>query len=65
MSEKYIESHFDNIRRFASVVEDRGDDEDCTIEMVRRDNALMLEKCLRYGVEYIFIDEEYMVDIEV
>ena len=63
MSDKYIEAHFDDIRKYASVIEDRGDDEDCTIEMVRRDNALMLEQCSRYGAEYILIDEEYKVDI--
>lgn len=65
MSDKYIENHFDDIRKFASVIEDRGNDEDCTLEMVRRDNAQMLEQCIRYGAEYIFIDDEYQVDIEL
>lgn len=65
MSRNYIENHFDDIRKFASVIEDRGDDEDCTLEMVHRENAVMLEKCLRYGVAYISIDEEYQVDIEL
>ncbi|MCH5272778.1 MAG: adenylate kinase [Lachnospiraceae bacterium] len=65
MSDKYIENHFDNIKKFASVIEERGDDEDCTLETVRRDNAQMLEHCLRHGAEYIFIDEEYRVDIEL
>lgn len=65
MSEKYIENHFDDIRRFASVIENRLDDEDCTLEMVRQDNAKMLEKCIKHGVEYISIDEEYQVDIEL
>ncbi|MBO5056958.1 MAG: adenylate kinase [Lachnospiraceae bacterium] len=61
MSDKYIENHFDDIRKFASVIEDRGEDEDCTPEMVRRDNARMLEQCIRHGAEYILIDEEYQV----
>ena len=65
MSEKYIEEHFDDISKFASVIEDRGDDEGWTIDMVRRENLQMLEQCNRYGVEYIFIDEEYKVDIEL
>lgn len=34
-------------------------------EMVRRDNAQRLEQCIRYGAEYILIDEEYQVDIEL
>lgn len=65
MSHEYIENHFEDIRKFASIIEDRGDDEDCTLEMVHRDNAEMLEKCIRYGTEYIYIDDMYQVDIEV
>lgn len=65
MSDRYIKNHFDDIRKFASVIEDRGEDEDCTLEMVRRDNAQRLEQCIRYGAEYILIDEEYQVDIEL
>jgi len=65
MSDKYIENHLDDIRKFASVIEDRGDDEDCTLETVRSDNTQMLERCIRHGAEYIFIDEEYQVDIRL
>lgn len=65
MSEKYIENHFDDIRKFASVIENRMDDEGCTLETVRQDNAKMLEKCNKHGVEYIYIDEDYRVDIEL
>lgn len=65
MSGRYIEDHFDDIRKFASVIEDRGEDENCTLEMVRRDNAEMLEKCIRYGAEYIYIDDVYGVDVEL
>lgn len=63
MSDNYIENHFDDIRKYASVIEERGEDEDCTLEMVRRDNAQMMEQCSRYGAEYILIDEEYQVDM--
>ena len=65
MGEKYIKNHFDNIKKFANVIEDRGDDEDCTIETVSKDNAQMLEQCIKHGLRYIFIDEEYKVDIEL
>ena len=65
MSDKYIEEHFDNTVKFASVIEDRLDDEGWSIEMARRENARMLEQCIRYGAEYILIDEEYKVDIEL
>ena len=65
MSEKYIENHFCDIKKFASIIEDRGSDEDCTLEMVRKDNAEMLEKCIKYKADYIYIDEVYQFDIEV
>lgn len=65
MSDGYIAAHFDDIRKFASVIEDRGEDEDCTIETVRRDNARMLEQCVRHRAAYILIDETYQVDIEL
>ncbi len=65
MSEKYIANHFESIKKFASVIEERLDDEYCTPETVRRDNAQMLEQCLKYGAEYILIDEEYQVDIRL
>ncbi len=65
MSEKYIANHFESIKKFASVIEERLDDEYCTPETVRRDNAQMLEQCLKYGAEYILIDEEYQVDIKL
>lgn len=65
MSEKYIENHFSDIRKFASVTEARGDDEECTLETVHKENAWMLDQCLKYGTEYIYIDEEYKVDIEL
>ena len=65
MSDKYIEEHFEDIKKFANIVEDRMDDEDCTQMTVRRDNAKMLEQCIRYKAEYIFIDERYQVDIDL
>lgn len=65
MSREYIENHFDDIRKFASVVEDRGEDEACTLETVLRENAEMLEKCAAHGTEYIYIDKEYSFDIDI
>ena len=65
MSERYVENHFDDIKRFANVIEKRLDDEYCTPETVRGDNARVLERCQKFGVEYILIDEAYEVDIEI
>ena len=65
MSDAYIQTHFATIKGFANVIEDRGDDADCTMEMLRRDNAQMLEQCLRYGANYLLIDSDYQVDIKL
>ncbi len=65
MSENYINRHFQDVMKFANVVENRLDDEDCTKESMLKDNARILELCRSHAVEYIFIDEEYQVDVEL
>lgn len=65
LSEKYIRNHFDDIKTYANVIENRINDEDCTIENVLRDNAYTLEQCRVYKANYILIDEKYEVDIEL
>ena len=65
MSDKYIKNHFNDIKKYANVVEKRMDDVDCTIETVRRDNAEILQQCQKYKVSYLLIDEEYQIDIEL
>ena len=62
MSENYIRNHFDNIRKYAGVIEDRGDDEDCTMESVLADNAETLRQCRAHNADYILIDETYDVN---
>lgn len=65
MSEKYIRNHFDDIKRYASVIEERIDDEDCTLENVLNDNAKVLELAQKHNVNYVLIDDKYEVDITV
>ena len=65
MSSNYITNHFSDIKRYASVVENRGEDEDCTIETVRRDNAETLKQCQKHKVSYVLIDDEYKIDIDL
>ncbi len=62
MSQDYIENHFQEIKKNASVVENRGDDEYCTKEILLRDNRYCLEQCKKYQCDYIFIDSEYKVE---
>ena len=65
MSEQYIKNHFEDIKKYANVVEQRLDDEGCTIESVLEDNAKMLEQCQKYKVNYILIQDEYKVEVEL
>ena len=63
MSEKYIRNHFADIKGFASVVEDRLDDEYCTMESVLEDNANFLAGAKKHGTDYILIDDKYEISI--
>ena len=63
LSENYINKHFDDIKKYANVIENRLDDSDCTCESVLKDNREALDKAKAYGVEYILIDEKYEIDI--
>lgn len=63
MSSKYIEEHFDDIKKYASVIEERVEDGYCKKELLLRDNQISLEMCKKYGCDYILIDDEYKVDI--
>lgn len=62
MSDRYIENHFADVKKYANVVEDRLDDSDCSQEALKRDNEICLELCRKYNCEYILIDENYCVD---
>lgn len=63
MSETYIRNHFADIKTFASVIEDRLDDEYCTLESVLEDNASFLKRATAEGVEYFLIDESYKLPL--
>ena len=62
---KNIKYHFSDIKQYASIVENRMEDEGYTIETALRDNAKILEQCQIYKVNYIFIDDKYQIDIEL
>lgn len=63
MSENYINKHFEDIKRFANIIENRLDDSDCTKEAVLEDNRFVLEQAIKHNVNYILIDEKYEVEI--
>ncbi len=65
MSEEYIRNHFSDIKKYANVIENRLDDEWCTIENVLADNAEVLGLVQKYNVNYIIIDDKYEIDINL
>ena len=62
MSQRYIEQHFGDVKKHASAIEQRGDDDWCTLDSVLKDNAYYLKMCQEYGCDYILIDENYDVE---
>ena len=65
MTESYINQHFDDIVKYASVIEQRLDDSDLTKEFVLRENAYQLEMCRKYGHDPVLIDGSYHVEIDI
>lgn len=65
LKEDYIRNHFDNIKRYAGVIENRLNDAWCTMESVLEDNARFLELADRYQVNYVLIDDEYEINIDI
>ena len=65
MSERYIRNHFDDIKKYAGVIEDRLNDDWCTIESVLEDNAGVLKLAQEHKVNYILIDGRYEINIDL
>ena len=65
MSEKYIRNHFNNIKKYANAIENRLDDECCTIESVLADNAEMLDLAQKHNANYILIEDKYEIKIDL
>ena len=65
MSERYIKSHFADIKKYANVVEHRLDDAWCTLESLLEDNAEMLARAKKHKVNYILIDGKYEINIDL
>ena len=65
MTEDYVRVRFEDIKRYANIVERRLDDDGCTMESLLRDNRENLRMCKQYSCDYILIDQEYRVDLEL
>ena len=65
MSESYIREHFDDIKQYANVIENRLYDEDCTLENVLEDNARTSAFAQNNEFNCILIDYDYKTDIDL
>lgn len=65
MCEEYIRNHFADIKKYAKTIENRLDDEWCTMESVLTDNAKMLDLVQKYNVNYILIEDKYEINIDL
>ncbi len=59
MTENYIRSHFDTIKNYASVIEQRGEDADFDMETAIRENKRFLSAFGKEPERLIMIDKEY------
>ena len=63
MSENYIRTHFDDIKKHANVIEHRLNDEDFTQEIALNDNLNLLNIAQNHELDYILIDRDYETDL--
>lgn len=64
MTDNYIDKHFEQIKKYADVIEKRIDDA-CTVEGLKADNKYFSDGVERYNLDYILIDENYDTDFEM
>ena len=62
MSREYIKAHFDDIKSYANVIENRMCDEDYTLESALLENERILKEAQQYNANYVLIDKEYGLD---
>ena len=65
MTEKYIRNHFADIKKYANIIENRLDDEWCTLESVLTDNAEVLALAKKHNANVILIDDQYEISIDL
>ena len=64
MSEKYIQNNFSSVSTYENIIEKRLST-DFTQKQLIEANQINLQMCKKYALNYILIDTEYKVDIEL
>mgnify|MGYP004535398651 CR=1 FL=1 len=65
MTQNYIDQHYNDIKRFACVIEDRSDDSWCTQENLKKENLQNLQQCQKHNCNYILIEDRYQIDLDL
>ena len=65
MSREYIQKNLPQICTYESIIEKRLNGCDFTMEELIEDNERNLQMCKKYALNYILIDKEYKVDLEL
>ena len=65
MTDKYIETHFDEIKSHSSDIESRLNNNYCTIGSLKENNRKYVEGFRRTGEKVVLIDDNYKQAIEV
>ena len=64
MTSRYIETHFDQIKGYASAIEQRLDDSGLSKNELIRENTRNLALCRQHCCPYLLIDNEYDIPLE-
>ncbi len=64
-SEQYIKGHFADIKAYGSVIEQRLDDSELSMEELIADNEANLRLCQEQNCPYILVDETYEIDFTI
>lgn len=65
MTEKYIDNNYKNIKLYENVIEDRKYQGNIDIGELKIENRKNLEMCKKFKNDYILIDNDYIVDLEL
>ena len=59
MSENYINNHYEDIKKYANIIENRQDDSDLSLKNLINDNLYVLKSVQKYKLNYILINDKY------
>ncbi len=65
MTADYIKRNFNSIKKYANIIENRLNDEWCTVDSVLQDNAKYLELAIKHKVNYLLIKDKYEINIDL